>query len=118
MTAQLSATCTNTADPTCGSQGIVQLSGFFDDGTQVLDVASAASTQGWTYFNGTVAAGNSEISGGYQSMPGAAYGNAAVGPSVIGNWDVRPATVPEPATLGLLGLGFAGIGAMRKRKAK
>jgi len=34
-----------------------------------------------------------------------------------GNCNPTPPSVPEPATLGLLGLGLLGLGAMRRRKA-
>jgi hypothetical protein len=49
------------------------------------------------------------FAGLYQGVPGAER-------EFLGNLEIRLTSVPEPATLALLGLGLAGLGAVRRKK--
>lgn len=101
FTGTADAVCTNTSDATCGTQGIVNFNG-------TLSSAGALN----------VLAGNTDFSGQLSgnSISGT-YANGKVG--LTGDWSVaRVSSAPEPATLGLLGLGLAAVGyGRRKRKA-
>jgi hypothetical protein len=54
--------------------------------------------------------GGGSLNDGLHSGLGSGYGTIA--------WSVRPTSVPEPGTLALFGLGLAGVGFMRRKKAE
>ncbi|MCC5852778.1 MAG: PEP-CTERM sorting domain-containing protein [Alkalimonas sp.] len=49
-------------------------------------------------------------------LTGSAQFNAGNPFSQVGTLDVRGNSIPEPATLGILGLGLLGLGGMARRK--
>jgi hypothetical protein len=116
LTGQANLMCTNTADPTCGSQGFIPLSGVFD-GVQTLSLNSPVGPSGSISFFGRLLAGNSEIAGTYvffSPLLDPVTGKPPI--EIEGNFDVVATPVPEPTTLMLFGLGIAGLGFMRRRK--
>lgn len=74
---------------------------------------------GWTNgFNSPLTGGNSVTGTGYVFIPDArnpGFLTSASGQSYIGPNDGSASTVPEPATLILLGTGIAGIGLLRRK---
>jgi hypothetical protein len=117
LTGQAILTCTNTADPTCGSQGFIPLSGQFD-GVQTLNLNSPFGPTGAISFFGRLLAGNSEIAGTYVFFGPVLDPVTGKPPIEIeGSFDVVATPVPEPTTLMLFGLGIAGLGFIRRRRA-
>jgi hypothetical protein len=97
-------------------------------GTFAIDLGDFATTDGSTiasviYSSGNLGGGDftSVMWDGTNALftgTTAADFNAIGGRSVVFNVAMEPAAVPEPATLTLLGLGLAGIGARRWRQRK
>ena len=82
---------------------------FSDGSSRAID--TPASVRGGGAFLGFTDFGASIVSVTYNAT------NDIVALDDV-RYDVPNATVPEPATLGLLGLGLAGIGFARRRKAR
>jgi hypothetical protein len=101
---------------------------FSAPGTFAIDLGNFATTDGSTIASVTYSSGNL-LAGDFTTViwdgtnalftgTTAAGFNAIGGQSVVFNVAMEPAAVPEPATLTLLGLGLAGIGARRWRQRK
>jgi PEP-CTERM motif len=96
----LDVTCVGYMPSQCGTGGIVDISGSLSP-SGTLDVGTAANPD---LFAGTYSGGDT-FTGVATSLDGDVY-----------DWTFNRASVPEPATLSLLGLGLAGVGFLRKRK--
>ena len=91
-------------------------------GPVVLDASD------FTLFGGVgipdFSAAGSAIEFGYFTNNGDPIGGIVMPPSTvttdfgIDNWSVTVAKVSEPATLALFGLGLAGLGIARRRRAR
>ena len=66
---------------------------------------------GWTHESTTFTATSSSTSLAFESLDSGTYGPLLDGVSVTA------ATVPEPGAIGLLGLGFAVVSVLRKRRS-
>ena len=97
-------------------------------GTFAIDLGNFVTTDGSTIASVTYSSGNL-LAGDFTSViwdgtnalftgTTAADFDAIGGQSVVFNVAMEPAAIPEPATLTLLGLGLAGIGARRWRQRK
>lgn len=97
----LDVTCVGYTAAQCGTGGVLDISGSLSvSGT--LDVGVAGNPD---LLAGTYSGGNT-FTGVATSLDGDVY-----------DWTFNRLAVPEPSTLTLLGLGLAGIGVMRRRKA-
>ncbi len=98
--------------------GKLDVSWIFDTTTEKLDITLLdSSLSGWLGFEGVFnaldAAGNADSKiDGKLYMANGVNANGSIG---SGNFVVS--AVPEPASLALLGIGVAGLGFMRRRKA-
>jgi len=90
-------------DPKCGSGGDKPFTGTLSP-TGELTTAFGGSSGLGSYL------------GGNTFVIDIAYSDSTAASPDIEDWTFTRASVPEPATLALLGLGLAGIGFMRKRQ--
>jgi hypothetical protein len=117
LTAAANFTCTNTPDPSCGSQGYVPLTGTFDGATSLI-LNSVVGPTGSLELAGNLLVGNAEITGNYWFFAVQTDPKLKPAVQVYGSWDVVSTQVPEPGTLALLSLGVAGLGVMRRRSTR
>jgi PEP-CTERM motif len=100
FTGTLDVTCAGHTAQQCGTGAVVSMTGSLVSGAIVF-----GPSQNPTAFAGTYTGGNS-FDGVATSLNGDVY-----------DWTIDRTSVPEPATLSLLGLGLAGAGFLRRRKA-
>ena len=97
----INVTCIGSPDPSCGTDGILPISGTLF-ATGVLDFGTAANPNG---FVGSYLGGDT-FTGVVTSRNGDVF-----------DWTFTRTAVPEPATLALLGIGIAAMGLHRRRSA-
>jgi hypothetical protein len=102
------------ANATPGSSATINVLGY--EGAKLVGTDTFTAGSAGRTFNASALSGLAltrvEITGSYENGPGI----EAYVDNIRLETDATISAVPEPGTLALLGLGVAGIGAMRRRK--